>query len=463
MRPITSVDTRIGTLNYEHGFPNAETVQKLYNEMDFQRAVFAYQYAEPLVAMNELNVGLKSLGGGEGDWYAYERFLDPHGILLTGNSTTIYAMCFLDLAKQGPMVVEVAPGSYGAFFDLWQQTIAGVGPTGADKGKGGKFLVLPNDYQGTIPEDYFPVRSSTTLAAFFARGIVRNNDVAAAASSLDTTRIYQLAQQNNPPKTKIMHLAGKDWNSIAPEGFQYWERVADIANHLGAGGDAAFLLSLLKPLGIEPNKPFQPDARLKQILTDASQVGWAINQAVGMAPRLKDVTYYPGTQWEFVMMLDPGLRQDYWRNFEERINYYFSGSMTSPAMKDKAIGAGSQYLRSARDSKGAWLNGSNQYRLRVPANMPVKDFWSVTLYDYETRSQVQTDANKASLSTYDKLKINDDGSIDLCFGPTPPLGMESNWVKTIPGRGWWVWFRFYSPTEAFFNKSWKLPDFERMQ
>jgi hypothetical protein len=333
---------------------------------------------------------------------------------------------------------------------------------GADKGNGGKFLILPDEYKGPVPEGFFPVRSPTTLAAYFARGIVRNNDVEGAAKSLEATRIYPLVKQDNPLETKVLLCSGKDWNSIAPEGFKHWERVADVVNRLGADEDAAFLLSLLKPLGIEPGKPFQPDARLKQTLTDAAVLAWAMNQTISMAPRLGDVVYYPDTHWEFVLMLNPSLREEYWRDLEERINYYFQGILASPAMKDKAIGAGSQYLRSARNSKGDWLDGSKQYRLRVPANVPVKDFWSVTVYDYETRSMVQTDTDVAAKSSYDKLIANADGSVDLYFGPTAPAGKESNWVKTVPGRGWWVWFRFYGPTEPFFDKSWHLPDFEEM-
>ena len=137
--------------------------------------------------------------------------------------------------------------------------------------------------------------------------------------------------------------------------------------------------------------------------------------------------------------------------------------MAQPAMKDKAVGRGSQYVRSARDADGDWLDGSNTYRLNVPAAAPVELFWSITLYDFETRSQIQTDTNNAALSSYDSIKYNDDGSVDLYFGPTAPEGYEHNWIKTIPGRGWWVWFRFYSPTEGFFDKTWQLTDFEKVE
>ncbi len=452
--------TRIGDLSYEDGFPTKETVATLYDEMDFQRAVMAYQYAEPLVALNEMNVGFKQVGVLEGDLLLMERFLDPHGVTLTGNSTTIYGMAFLDLDKNGPMVVEVPPGSYGAFFDLWQQPIGEIGPTGADKGAGGKFVVVPIGFTDTVPDDYFTITSRTTLTAIFLRGIVKDNDVAAAAKSLEPIRLYPLSQRDNPPRTTIVPATGKDWYSISPEGLDYWRRVAEVLNRVQVDQDGAFLLSLLKPVGIEPGKPFNPDGRQMQILTDASQVGWAMDQVLSMSPRSEDATYYPGTQWEAVLLLDPGLEKEFWRELELRTNYYWQATMAAPAMKTKAIGAGSQYLRSARDSSGDWLDGGKAYSLHVPADPPAQQFWSITAYDYQTRSQIKTDTNNAAKSSADPLIANPDGSIDLYFGPQAPAGKGSNWVQTLPGRGWWVWFRFYGPTEPFFDKTWQLPDFE---
>ena len=460
--PPSTVDTRIGQLKYEGGFPTKETVEKLYNEMDFQRAVMAYQYAEPLVALNEVNVGIKKIGISEGDMAVVQRFLDPNGVALTGNNTTIYGWSFLDLAKGGPLVVETPEGAYGAFFDLWQRPVAEIGPEGADKGKGGKFLVLPSDYAGTVPAGYFPLKISTTLGFLFVRGIVKNGDVEAAAKPIEETRIYPLAKHDNPTKTKAVLATGKKWYSTSPEGFEYWERVADIVNRIPADQDGAFLLSLLKPLGIEQGKPFNPDARQKQILTDASRVGWAMDQTISMAPRSDDAIIYPGQHWEWVLLLNPGLQEQFWRELELRTNYYFQATLAAPAMKNKVVGSGSQYLRSARDNEGNWLDGGKNYRLRVPASPPAKEFWSVTVYDYETRSMVQTDTDIPAKSSVDKLIANADGSIDLYFGPTAPAGKESNWVKTLPNRGWWVWFRLYGPLEPFFNKTWQLADFEKV-
>ena len=244
----------------------------------------------------------------------------------------------------------------------------------------------------------------------------------------------------------------------------YWKRVNTVLNYINPDfdQDASLLISLLKPLGIERGQPYNPSEKQKQVLTDAAHTGWLMAQAISYAPRFDGITYYSDTQWEWVLELDPSLREAFWRDLEARTNYYFQATMAQPAMKTKAIGRGSQYVRSARDSRGEWLDGSSTYKLNVPANAPVELFWSITLYDFETRSQVQNSTNKAALSSYDALTLNDDGSVDLYFGPKAPKGYENNWVQTIPGRGWWVWFRFYSPTEAFFDKSYQLKDFVRV-
>jgi hypothetical protein len=297
------------------------------------------------VAFHELNVGFKQLGVDEGDLIVMERFLDPRGLALTGNSTTIYAMSYLDLDQNGPMVVEVSAGSYGAIFDLWQQPIAEIGPLGVDKGAGGKFLIMPRNRADPPPAGYLPVHSRTSLAALFARGIV--DDVDGAAKSLEGIRVYPLTQAHDPPATKVVLATGRDFNSIEPQGLEYWRRVSLVMERVEDDQDGGFLRSILSPLGIAPGEPFQPDARRQAILADAAEIGWAMCQAISMAPRFPGVAYYPGTHWESVAWLDTELTREYWRDLEPRTNYYFHATMAAPAMKHPAIGAGSQYLRSA--------------------------------------------------------------------------------------------------------------------
>ena len=462
---LKRIKTRMGALDYKAGFPTKSTVEALYNEMDYQRAVLAHQLSDNLVSFYSMHTGPQdSIKGAKmGDLVVWEKFLDTKGIVLTGNDTTVYGMVFLDLKNNGPMVVEVPPSPFlGSLLDLWQVPITGI------DSKGGKFVVAAEDYKGDIklPEGAKLLRSKTTLAVFFARGLVIDNNMEAAIKAVTDSKVYPLSQAASPPKTRVHKASGVVMDTISPmKPMAYWERVAKTLDFVNPeiDQDASLMISLLKPLGIEPGKPFNPDERQKKILSDAAHFGWLMAQAISYAPRLENIVYYPGTHWQWVLELDPSLRGEFWRDLEARTNYYFQASMAQPAMKTKAIGKGSQYVRSAQDSTGEWLDGSNLYRLNVPADAPVELFWSITLYDVETRSQIQNDTNKAALSFYDKFKKNKDGTVDLYFGPKAPKGKESNWIKTIPGRGWWVWFRFYSPTEAFFDKSWQLADFEKVK
>jgi hypothetical protein len=154
------------------------------------------------------------------------------------------------------------------------------------------------------------------------------------------------------------------------------------------------------------------------------------------------------------------MENKYATQLDERTTYAYAAIFVARGMILKSPGMGSQYLSAFQDKDGNWLDGGKNYRLRVPANVPVKLFWSVTVYDSDTRSMVQTDINIAARSSYDKLKTNDDGGVDLCFGPTEPTGYESNWVKTVAGKGFFPMFRWYGPLEPFFDKSWSLPDVE---
>lgn len=459
----TEIETRLGKLTYEAGYPTKETTDKLYDEIEYQRAVLAYQLVDNLVSYYSMDVGFQEAGADEGDLIVWERFADPKLIALTPNHTTIYGMSFLNLERDGPMIVEVPPSPFlGGLFDLWMVPLVGI------DAQGGKFLVASHDYKGPVPKGATLIRSRTGIAAFFARGLVIKGDIKTAAQTVKNCRIYPLSKQKNPPPTKIVPATGVAIDTISPTNpDDFWPRAAKALSYVSADKsvdpDASLVLSLLKPLGITHDKPFNPDARQRRILNDAGKMAWHHSLAISFAPRLEDVIYYPGTQWEWVLMLDPTLRDGFWRDLDARINYYFQGTMALPAMKNKAIGKGSQYLRSSRDAEGNWLDGKHTYRLRVPRNPPIKLNWSVTVYDYETRSQIQTDTKVAALDSDDKLQKNADGSVDLYFGPEAPEGKETNWIKTVPSRGWWVWFRFYSPTEAFFEKSWKLPDFERIR
>ena len=217
---------------------------------------------------------------------------------------------------------------------------------------------------------------------------------------------------------------------------------------------------MLAPLGIEEGKPFAPDARQKKILTEAARVGHAMNQPISFEKRMGK--YVDGSKWGFMLTLSAAdQRAKFYDEIDERADYTFDGIWVAEGMMKPLVGKGSQYLATNSDADNEWFDGGKNYVLHVPANPPAKDFWSVTVYDTLTRSQIVTDAMKPSVGSHVEMDKNEDGSVDIYFGPEPPKGKEKNWIQTNPGKTWFVFFRLYGTTEAFFDRTWILPDVEK--
>lgn len=457
-----NLDTRIGRIDLQSGYPSDKSVKKLYDELDFQRAVQAYIWATPLVSMEALRIANKrDLGVDYNELGINDDYTAPNFAALTANNTTIYTAVILDLRK-GPMVIDSPQGVYGVIDDMWQRPVVEVGPFGPDKGKGGKFLLMPAGDKTRASDGYIAVSSPTNRVLYLGRAGVKDGNVKGAVDLLKTIRVYPLAQAANPPETRMHLTAGKPANTIPPRDFGYWEVLAQAIDAEPVETRDRFFHAMLKPLGIEKGKPFKPDARQKKILTEAATVGFLMAQTLSMEPRLENAKSYPGTQWDWVVALNPDQEADNYSQLDERTDYTFEAITVAEGMIKPIVGAGSQYMSAARDKDGAWLSGGKSYRLRVPANAPVKDFWAVTVYDNMTRSMIQTDTNKAGIdSKQSQLQKNADGTVDIYFGPKAPAGKEDNWIKTTPGKGWFAYFRWYGPTQAFFDKSWTLPDIEK--
>jgi hypothetical protein len=219
------------------------------------------------------------------------------------------------------------------------------------------------------------------------------------------------------------------------------------------------ILGMLKPLGIEKGKPFEPDARQKQILTEAAQVGELMARTIGFEKRFKGVTVWPGKKWEISLFLkETNQEAPHYTEIDERASWFYEAVGVSVGMMGRTVGFGQVYLESSKDSDGHWLDGSKTYTLHVPPDAPVAQFWSFTVYDNETRCFVDTGV-QPDRSSRDKIVKNDDGSVDLYFGPQAPVGKpESNWIQTLPDKGWFTYFRLYGPTQPYFDRSWVLPD-----
>ena len=226
-----------------------------------------------------------------------------------------------------------------------------------------------------------------------------------------------------------------------------------------------FYMAMIKPLGIEKGKPFQPDARQKAILEEGARMGDAMGRAMLFDghERFAGMNAFAGTNWNWIQPMDPTQEAEYYSQLDERLHYTYGAIYTSPGIGVKKAGPGSQYVQAFKDKDGNRLDGGKSYRMHVTANMPAAAFWSLTLYDTATRSMIQNPSNDAARSSYDKLKINADGSVDLFFAPKAPAGQESNWIETVPGKGFYPMMRFYSPKAGLFDGTWKLPDVDLMK
>ena len=460
-----SVDTSIGTLKFFDGFPDDATVQKVYDNLDFQRGVQTFLSGMPGPSLVGMRTGFAKLGALNNNVLLFENRLDSKSLFLTGNTDSVYFSTWINL-KDGPMVLETPPKVLAFLDDSWFQYVTDIGNAGRDKGKGGKYLVLPPGYTGSVPEGYFVAKSRTYNLWLMGRGFKVNGDLTPAVDGIKKNlRIYPLSQAANPPVTKFINASGVELNTVHSNDFSYFEELNEVVQEEPSEALDPERLGLFASIGIEKGKPFAPDARMKKILTDSAAVGNATARALLFRTRMKDAYYFPNSAWlttfsgGYEFLLQPGVR-----NLDARTMFFYYATGITPAMAMKMVGVGSQYAAAFVDSTGKPLDGSETYNIHLPPNIPAKDFWSFVVYDNQTRSMLQTDEQFPSIGSEDKtVVINPDTSVDVYFGPTAPAGHETNWVQTVPGKGWNVLLRLYGPLQPWFDKTWKPGEFELVQ
>jgi hypothetical protein len=450
-------------IKMEAGQPAVETIPELYDELDFQRAVQAYVWATPFVSLSALFEGMeRDYGTSLYRQVVFEQSVTPDLVVFTGNNTTIYAFGQLDLKTHGPIVLEAPTGTLGGIDNHWQYPLSDIGPFGPDKGMGGKFLILPPGYEEEVPDGYFVVKSDTFQNFYLLRGVPKNGDVQGAIDNLRTARLYPLSKAKNPPKTEWINGSGRTADITFPTDYPYFEL---LAKHLTAEPPRVrdyAMLGMLAPLGIEHGKPFKPDNRVRGILERAAKVGNAMSRTIAYNSRNPNRIYAEGSKWEWVFLTKSAtFETDSYLDVDASVTFAHQALFTAQGMVQKLEGKGSQYLAAYKDGDGNWLDGGASYQLHVDADVPVVDFWSVMVYDAETRSMIVNN-QIPGLDSNAKLKPNPDGSVDLYFGPEPPNGGKSNWVKTLPGKGFFLYFRAYGPKKEFFDLTWQLDDLKKL-
>ena len=462
------VDTRIGTLEFFDGIPTKKTATLLYDNLDFLRGVETFLNGMPASSVEGLRRGSVSLGAKKSNQVIlFDRLMDSNPLFLTGNTDTVYASAFLDLEADGPTVVEIPPGAGpGTVNDAYFRFVVDMGAPGPDRGKGGKYLILPPGYEGEVPDGYFTAKSTSWVNWLILRGfLVDGKPDAANKMWKEGLKIYPLAAAKKPPAMKFISGSERPFNTIHANNYQFFEELHTVIDREPIEMLDPELRGLFASVGIQKGKPFAPDERMKKILTDAVAVGNATSRAIFWYERDETAFVYKdsywkkgfvGGSWEFLK--DKGMGG---RNLDARVHFYYFATVNTPAMELELVGAGSQYLWGYLDKNGDYLDGGKNYKLHLPANFPVKQFFSIVAYDPQTRSELQTSQPFPSKNNVrDNMNKNADGSVDIYLGPSAPAGQKANWIQTVPGKGWFSLLRFYSPTEAFFDKSWQPGEFE---
>jgi len=456
------VETSLGTLRFFDGFPDPATVQKVYDNLDFQRGVQSFLTAMPAALFSSVRSGIRTFGPDNETMLITESLLDSKTLIMVANTETVYNMAWLN-SKDGPVVIDLQPKTLGFVLDLWGRCVSDIGNAGPDRGKGGKYLLVPPDYSGNVPEGYIPLHSRTYGNLIFIRGFVVDGDTRPAVENTKKNfRIYPLASAANPPAMNFVDGSGKSFNTQMANDFSYFDEVARVVHEEPLESIDPETRGLLASIGIRKDKPFDPDTRMKQILTDAAAVGNATARAIVFSTRDRNNFCYAGSNWKAGFAgNDPNISPGGVLDVDSRIIYFYNAWGITPAMSVKMVGKGSQYAYTERDADGNYLDGSKTYSLHLPPNIPAKDFWSVIVYDPQTRSMLQTDQRFPSAGNQRKgIVTNSDGSVDVYFGPSAPSGKKDNWIQTIPGKGWFIMLRLYGPLEPWFDKTWRPGEIE---
>ena len=454
---------------FTRGFPTAAAARESNEDTLLARAITAYRFFYPTVSMEGTFQGTRDAGA-EDNTGALLLAGGPRHVLYTGNSDTPYMGACVNLKETGPLVIEIPEGSYlGIVNDHNFGWVADLGLPGPDAGRGGKHLILPPDHEGEPPAGYFTARSRTWFVLIGVRALPPEGDMDAALEAQRRVNFYPWSQAADPPPVTFVDRTA-DKVDVTPlrweDNLKFWQKLHKVLQEETVIEEFRPMYGMLANLGLAKDEPFKPDARMKKVLLKAARRGRKQMLVAGFGSSRPDRFVWKKRRWEYATLrwengdfeLPTGI------DLEARDRWYSQAVGMSPKMVLRVEGAGSLYWLGLRDKSGEYLDGGRTYRLRIPQPVPVKLFWSVTVYDSETRSQIQTKQDKAALRSLVELKdAPPTGHTDLYFGPKAPKGHEDRWIRTSPGRGWFTYLRLYGPVGSAFDGEWKPGDFERMK
>ena len=507
------VESSIGTLEYKDGAPSKETVAKTYDYLDLMHGVEAFVNAYQGASVASLFKGFEAAGVPDNTCLIWSELMDAKSVFLTPNADTIYFWVNLNVSD-GPLVFETPPMALGVIDDIWFRWVTDFGLPGPDRGEGGRYLLVPPDYKGELPESGYTVcKLRTTRATALGRCFLEKNDPKPVAAMIKRTlKVYPYlpggygtsigAALDGKAKLaltpdhklnwsflrpeepgKFVEGTGKVMNTIPPNDYSYFEVINDLVQKEPAQALDPEIMGSLAAVGIVKGKPFNPDARMKKILTDAAAIGTAAGRTLNWRSRPSEgFNYYPKSAWINMLFVGgynfetpppqvsaDGVITPYpptgARTLNARTCMFFYATGITPAMCMRLTDIGSQYIGAFVDANGEYFDGARTYKCRLPKGIPAGKFWSFTVYDNQTRSMLDTPQRypRAGSQSYPTpaAEPDADGSTTVYFGPKQPDGIKpGNWIQTDPKKGWTTILRLYSPLEPFFTKKWRPTEIE---
>ncbi len=468
----TALDTTIGRLEFTEGgfaggYPTIETAELLHDTLDFQRATLAYLWALPLVSYAGWLEAHEEVFGAQDGQVVFCKSIEAKQGILTANVTTPYSIAFADLGRTGPLVFEVPPGPFaGIVNDMWQRAVLDVGVSGPDRGEGVKVLLLapgealPTDVE---VEEYTIVESPTRIAVFGGRAL--QPDRAEGDAFLRSIRTYPYTERENPPEQSFIDV-GDDvpWGQWQPHGMAYWDLLHRVLEREVVEERDRLMLSLLDSLGLRKGEPFAPNERQRRILKEAAVVGEAMAKANTFDKRFTNLQGYSGTNWDQLLVVSPDDRDEHFDQLFRRASFTYEAVTRGEAYYIEQPGIGQQYRCAYKDGDGEWLLGSRHYTLTMPPNPPAETFWSLVLYDVNTRTPLKNSDWNPAVSSRTGVVPEADGTVVVHLAPSLPEGVDpANWIETNAGESWFAYLRFYGPTQAYFDESYPLQDIRRVR
>jgi hypothetical protein len=502
----SSVKAGIGTLEFTDGYPKGKTAEKLRDHLDYLHGVETFMNTIQGVSVYAIRQGMLEAGIADGDVWIFSGLMDSRTLALTANADTVYFWSILDLS-QGPVVLEAPSETLGLLNDMWFRWVSDFGLPGADRGQGGTYLVVGPGHDGPLPEGGCYVRHSrTNHVLLVGRAFINENPGMDPAPTVDRIKeqlkIYPyapggigssigayltgkgpLGQPATPKSPRFVEGTGMAINTISPNDFGHYEMLDALVQLEPAEALDTELAGQFAAIGITKDEKFAPDARLRKILDEAAAVGNAASRMHGMgASPTEGFRYYEGdTAWWNMLFvggfeftnpppditpegIKPYPNQGA-RRLHSRTSMFYTATCITPAMCMRLTGVGSQYLVANVDENGVPFDGAETYRVRLPKDIPAARFWSLNLYDNQTRSLLQTEQlyPRAGSQEYPSpaAEAEADGSTVIYCSPTQPDDVApGNWIQTDPEKGWFVILRCYSPLQPFFDKTWRPGEFE---